>query len=575
MDRGGSLPKIIISYRRRDSEAMTGRIFDRLVAHYGREAVFGDIDNIPPGIDFRAHIAEALAHSDILLAIIGPRWAGRSGRAGLAGIDHENDFVRAEIETVLRRGIPVIPVLLGDTKMPSADRVPDGLKDFVFRQAVRVDPGRDFEHHMHRLTSEIDQILGCRLQIAAAKAEIEPPRLGLPDKPSIAVLPFTNMSGDPEQEYFADGMVEDIITSLSRIRWLFVIARNSSFTYKGQLVDVKQVGRELGVRYVLEGSVRKAAGRVRLTAQLIDAASSAHLWADRFDGLLEGIFELQDEVALAVAGVIEPTLRAAEIRRSADRPTSDLTAYDLYLRALPLFRTWAKDAVLQALDLLGRAIERDPRYGPALALAGFCHSQLTAFSGSDDDTETSRRRGAALAQQALQVAGDDPNVLAHAAQTLNNCGEAGDSLIALIDHALALNPGSSFGWSSSGWIRLFAGQPDLAIEHFEVSLRLDPVTPSRPILMAGIGGAHFLARRFDEAATVLLASLQQLPSYPATYRCLAACYAYMGRLDDAREVIERLRAITPVVIPHTRLLRNAEHHELLLSGLRLAMGNAT
>jgi TolB-like protein/class 3 adenylate cyclase len=193
--------------------------------------------------------------------------------------------------------------------------------------------------------------------------------LPLPDKPSLAVLPFQNMSGDPEQEYFADGMVEEITTALSHIRWLFVIARNSSFTYKGQAVDVKQVGRELGVRYVLEGSVRKGGGQVRITAQLIETETGAHLWADRFDGPLEGVFELQDRVAISVAGVIEPTLQAAEIRRSAERPTRDLTAYDLYLRALSQCHSSEKEAIVAALDLLLRVIERDPRYGPALGSA--------------------------------------------------------------------------------------------------------------------------------------------------------------------------------------------------------------
>jgi TolB-like protein/class 3 adenylate cyclase len=199
-----------------------------------------------------------------------------------------------------------------------------------------------------------------------------PHPLPLPDKPSIAVLPFQNMSGDPDQEYFADGMVEEIITALSRIRWLFVIARNSSFTYKRQAVDVKQVGRELGVRYVLEGSVRKAGRRVRITAQLIDALSGTHLWADRFDGSLEDVFELQDAVAVSVSGVVEPTLQAAETRRSAERPTKDLTAYDLYLRAVPHFLAHHRDHMTQALDLIGQAIERDPHYGPALALAAIC-----------------------------------------------------------------------------------------------------------------------------------------------------------------------------------------------------------
>jgi adenylate cyclase len=195
------------------------------------------------------------------------------------------------------------------------------------------------------------------------------PVLPLPDKPSIAVLPFANMSGDPEQEYFADGMVDEIITALSRIKWLFVIARNSTFTYKGQSADGKQVGRELGVRYVLEGSVRKVSQRVRITGQLIDALTGTHLWADRFDGSLENIFELQDEVAISVAGAMEPALEAAEIRCSTTQPTSDATAYDLYLRALPHWTSLQKERLFIALDLLGQAIERDPHYGPALALA--------------------------------------------------------------------------------------------------------------------------------------------------------------------------------------------------------------
>jgi TolB-like protein/class 3 adenylate cyclase len=240
-----------------------------------------------------------------------------------------------------------------------------------------------------------------------------PPELPLPDKPSIAVLPFANMSGDPEQEYFADGMVEEIITALSRIRWLFVIARNSSFTYKGHAVDVKQVGRELGVRYVLEGSVRKAGGRVRITAQLIDAHSGAHLWADRFDGSLEDVFELQDHVAINVAGVIEPTLQTAEIRRSSERSTSDLTAYDLYLRALPAAMSGEKSGYIEALDLLGRAIERDPQYGPSLAFAAVCHTGLWV-SGWTDDPEATRREGVERARQALRYAGDDAGTLGRA-----------------------------------------------------------------------------------------------------------------------------------------------------------------
>jgi len=264
------------------------------------------------------------------------------------------------------------------------------------------------------------------------------PVLPLPDKPSIAVLPFANMSGDPEQEYFADGMVEEIITALSRIRWLFVIARNSSFTYKGQAVDVKQVGRELGVRYVLEGSVRKAGGRVRITAQLIDALSGTHLWADRFDGALDDIFELQDKVAVSVAGVIEPALQAAETARSAGRPTTDLTAYDLYLRGYATYLSSARQAA-EALRLMEQAIARDPQYGPALAFAAVCCQRLL-FDDRSEDREADRLKGAGFARRALEVAGDDAGVLANTALALAYFGEDIGAMMALADRALALNP---------------------------------------------------------------------------------------------------------------------------------------
>ena len=399
------------------------------------------------------------------------------------------------------------------------------------------------------------------------------PVLPLPDKPSIAVLPFQNMSGDPEQEYFADGMVEEITTALSRIRWLFVIARNSSFTYKGQAVDVKQVGRELGVRYVLEGSVRKAGGRVRITAQLIEAESDAHLWAERFDGSLEEIFELQDQVAISVAGVIEPTLQAAEIRRSAERPTTDLTAYDLYLRAYALSLYWEKSATIRSLDILEQAIERDPRYASALVDAAFRHFEMH-LNGWSDNPEVSRRKGIELARQALQVAFDDPNVLSKAAYALGYFGEEIDTAIGLLDRSLELNPSSARGWQWSGWLRLWAGQPDLAIKHFETSLRLNP-REQRANPFMGIGVAHFFARRFEEATATLRQSLQEKPNWVPSYRFLASCYAHMGRLDEAHDTVKLLRTLTNVVVPAATHWRNAEHRELFLSGLRLAAGEQT
>ena len=289
------------------------------------------------------------------------------------------------------------------------------------------------------------------------------PALTLPDKPSIAVLPFQNMSGDSEQEYFADGMVEEIITALSRIRWLFVIARNSSFTYKGQSVDVKKVGRELGVRYVLEGSVRKAGQRVRITGQLIDALTGTHLWADRFDGSLEDVFDLQDHVAISIAGVIEPTLQVAETRRAANRPTSDLGAYELYLRAVTNFFPISREGVFRNMELLDQAIERDPQFGPALAWAAICRVRLHQ-DGWTREPEVARRKGIDLAREALRVARTEPVVVANAAYALAYFGEDIGAMLALVNRALQVNPSFARGWYLNGLLLLMAGQSELAIQ---------------------------------------------------------------------------------------------------------------
>jgi TolB-like protein len=402
--------------------------------------------------------------------------------------------------------------------------------------------------------------------VDAAVPQLEP---AIANEPSIAVLPFQNMSGDPEQEYFADGMVEEIITALSRIRWLLVIARNSSFTYKGRAIEVRQVGRELGVRYVLEGSIRKAADRVRITAQLIEAETGAHLWADHFDGSLEDVFDLQDKVATSVTGLIEPALQAAETARSARRPTHDLTAYDLYLRAYAM--TLASAArIPEALGLVEQAIKRDPGYGPALAWAAVCCVRLLHEDRSED-REKDRAKGVDFARRALEAAGEDPATLANAAYALAYFGEDIGAMIALVDRALALNPSFARGWHLSGVLRQWAGQLDSAIEHVEKSLRLSPRARVGPQLLT-IGAAYFVNRRFEEAAPKLLLAIQEDPSYPPPYRYLAACYAHMGRLDDARQIVEQLRAITPVVIHAADHLRGPEHRELFLSGLRLAAG---
>ncbi len=400
-----------------------------------------------------------------------------------------------------------------------------------------------------------------------------PPALPLPDKPSIAVLPFANMSGDPEQEYFADGMVEEIITALSRIRWLFVIARNSSFTYKGQAIDVKQVGRELGVRYVLEGSVRKASGRVRITAQLIDAKGGAHLWADRFDGSLEEVFELQDNVALSVAGVIESAVQAAEIRRSAEQPTSDLTAYDLYLRALPDCLSWDDERVRAALDRLEEAIERDPQFGPALGFAATCNHHLGRFGGGKGP-EAHRRAALDLAHRALQASLGDAGVISNAAHILGALGEDIKPAIALVEQALDLNPSFARGWGISAWLRMWAGQPDVAVEHLQTSIRLSPrhANATNSVLF---GLAHFFGRRFDDAITMFMTALANMPKNPEVHRYLAASYALTGRMEEARQILDRLLTITPVIFPRIVSFRDPEQRELYLSALRLVMGEET
>jgi adenylate cyclase len=403
------------------------------------------------------------------------------------------------------------------------------------------------------------------------KAGPAPPLLS--DRPSIAVLPFQNMSEAPGQDYFADGMVEDIITALSRIRRLFVIARNSTSTYKGRAVDVRQVGRELGVHYVLEGSIRRVGDRIRITAQLLDASSGAHLWADRFDGTIEDVFELQDNVASSVAGVIEPTLEREEYRRSVRRPTEDLTAYDLYLQARFTRISASRESTMRALELVERALERDPNYGSALAEATVCQCNLHV-GGWTNDLEATRAKGIDLARRALLVAADDPYILVNAALALGYLGEDIATAIGLADRSLELNPSYARGWEISGQLRLWAGQYDQGIERLQRVFRLSP-RESRRAMYLLIGMGHFFARRCEKAAEMLDLALQQGPEWPPTLRFMASCLAHLGRLEQAQEIVKRLRALTSVVIPDASNWRIAQDREFYLNGLRLAAGELT
>jgi adenylate cyclase len=375
---------------------------------------------------------------------------------------------------------------------------------------------------------------------ASARASSGP---ALPDKPSIAVLPFANISGDPEQEYFADGMVEEIITALSRIRWLFVIARNSSFTYKGQAVDAKRVGRELGVRYVLEGSVRKAGGRVRITVQLIDAQSGTHLWADRFDGSLEDVFELQDKVASSAAGVIEPTLRQAEIERARRKGPDNLDAYDLYLRALPFAYTSMPEDADKALAFLEQAIKLDPDFAAAHAIIAWCQEQRYLRGGLDEDAKATALRHARLA---IAASGDNATALAIAGLVIGFLEPREYEIaVSAFDRALALSNSSALALGFSAITRAWRGESTIAIEQAEQALRLSPFDPLSNVRHMAIAIAHFAAGRFEEADTAASRAIQANPRFSPPYWMRAAALANLGRTDEAKSVAQQLLKVQP------------------------------
>ena len=400
------------------------------------------------------------------------------------------------------------------------------------------------------------------------------PALPLPDKPSIAVLPFQNMSGDQEQEYFADGMVEEIITALSRIRWLFVIARNSSFTYKGKAVDVKQVARELGVRYVLEGSVRKAGNRVRITGQLIDTSTGAHIWAERFDGALDDIFELQDQVAASVAGIIEPKLRQSEFDRAHRKPTENLDAYDLYLRALALRDTHTDESMREAIELLKRALAIDPGYTPAKAAIGWSRIHQRSH-GRSPVSEAEAAEAVALARQALEAGKDDPDTLWMAAHTLAMFAGEHAVAAAAIDRALVLNPNSARAWMARGYASMNLDQAGPAIEALERAMRLSPLDRQRRNFTTGIARAHLVAGRYEEAADWAERTLRDEPGYRAALFTKAIACAHLARMEEARAALsQQIEAQPGLTIARYRAfwsrVFSPELMEISLSGLRKA-----
>ncbi|MEH2498967.1 adenylate cyclase [Bradyrhizobium sp. AZCC 1678] len=368
-----------------------------------------------------------------------------------------------------------------------------------------------------------------------------------PDKPSIAVLPFENLSGDPEQDYFADGIVEEIITALSHLKALFVIARNSSFTYKGRAVDVKQVGRELGVRYVLEGSVRKTANRVRITGQLVDSATGAYLWADRFDGGLGDIFELQDRVTERVVGAIAPAVEQAEIERAKRKPTESLDAYTIYLRGLAkLYQFANRQANDEALRLFNSAIDLDPEFASAYGRAAFCYA-FAKTNGWLSVTANEIAEVKRLAQRAVELGKDDTIALAAAGWALAHIVRDLELGAALIDRALVLNSNLAEAWYCGGWVKIWLGEPEVAIERFARAMHLNPVDPRLMGMRNGIAHAHFFLGRYDEAASWAAMALQDNPDFQPALRNAAASNAMAERPEQAHKAMARLRQLNPTL----------------------------
>jgi len=505
-------------------------------------------------------------------------------------VDLQHDMAAAnrdqpeERQTVLRIGVN-----LGDVMVEGSDLYGDGV-NIAARLESTAEPGgilvsgTAYDHIRNKMKVGFDDLGSQSLKNIAEPIRVYRVRpdgdtsartsLALPDKPSIAVLPFSNMSGDPGQEYFADGIVDEIITALSRFRNVFVIARNSSFAYKGRSVDVKQVGRELGVRYVLEGSVRKAGDRLRITGQLIDASNGANLWADRFDGNLADIFDLQDQVAANVVGAIMPRVQEAEIERAKRKPTDSLDAYDHYLRALALVGRTVKEANDEALRLFKKAIERDPEFALAYARAAHCYVFRKA-SGWIVDRAKETAECERLVRRAVELGRDDAIALSYAGHALGFVVEDLDDGTAFIERALVLNPNLAVAWGASSWMKICFGDPDTGIKHAELAMRLSPLDPRLFAWQFYTAMAHLHAGRYDDAAVWVEKALRDQPNYVASLFIAAATHALSGHLAEAQKFAGRLRQFNPqfrisnlgdVMTP----FRRPEDRAKYVEGLRIA-----
>jgi TolB-like protein/tetratricopeptide (TPR) repeat protein len=513
---------VFISYKRENLAAVS-----RLVAALRAEGVgvWWDQD-IPPNAAWEATIEAALAAARVVVVAWSP-----------AAVASEN--VKAEARQARQQG-RLLQVFVEACEPPLFFGERQGV-DLKHWSGAATDPAfrRVLEAVRRGLLQPAPSSDEAPSPQAVAAADTPPP---LPSKPSIAVLPFANLSGDPEQEYFADGMVVEISNALSRFKSIFVIASGSSLALKGKGASPKDAARLLGVRYILEGSVRKSGSRLRIAVQLVDADGGAQVWTQRFDETIDDVFEIQDKVALSVAGAIEPTLRASEMRRASGRPTDNLGSYDLFLRALSIQRTYTERAQLEAIDLLNRAIELDPEYGAALAQVAFGHF-IVSNSQWSDDVDFHERSAVEAAHRAVRATGDDPAVLAVAAFVMSRAGQDQGAAVALIDRAIALNPGSSSVWGIGGIVRVGNEGVDLAIEHIQTALRLDPLGPDRAVWTGWIGIARFQQGRFQEAAANLREWTQAADVYIA-HGFLAASYGHLGQIGAAKEALEDYRRTT-------------------------------
>ena len=403
----------------------------------------------------------------------------------------------------------------------------------------------------------------------------EPTRapLALPDKPSIAVLAFANMGGDPEQEYFADGMAEDIITALSRCSSLFVIARNSSFTYKGKAIDVRDVGRDLGVRYLLEGSVRRSGNRLRFTAQLVDATTGVHIWADRFDAELSDLFELQDQITESVVAVIEPSLQRAEIERLRRKATSNLDAYDLLLRAQQLEYEFTEPSLLAAARYSEQALVLDPNYAAAMALAANCYGERV-FQGWTRDRAAETVRGLALAARALELGQDDSNVLWMMAHTMLRLAMDGERAKELAYSSLALNPNSIIAMTIAGLTEVVSGNAKRAMELLRRAHRLNPRDPRGWLTLSVLAFAYFIDGQLEQAAATARSCSMQNARARSPLLVLAATLAEQRQPDKAHEVVQQLLHIQPKLsltkLRERLMFMDEAVWDRLASGLRVA-----